>query len=50
MDSIIHITQHMTPNQRVELSRVLSSLDTAGGGTHSESSPPNDSNDSNDSL
>ena len=43
MDSIIHITQHMTPNQRVELARVLASLDAAGGGSHSESTPPNDS-------
>ncbi|XP_062514869.1 acetyl-CoA carboxylase-like [Corticium candelabrum] len=27
MDSIIHITHHMSPNQRMELARVLSSLD-----------------------
>ncbi|XP_065833896.1 acetyl-CoA carboxylase-like isoform X2 [Oscarella lobularis] len=28
MDSIIYIAQHMTPNQRAELSRVLATMDT----------------------
>ena len=28
MDSIVHITQHMTPAQRADVGRVLTSLDT----------------------
>ena len=28
MDSIVHITQHMTPSQRSEVSRILANMDT----------------------
>ena len=28
MDSIVHITQHMTPGQRAEVSRILASMET----------------------
>ena len=42
MDSIVHITQHLTSGQRSEMARILETMETSPGSSPSQSWLPQD--------